>query len=149
MEGDQSFVPAAFVVPVPPRTDHFWLEPLGPQHNQADYDAWTSSMAHILATPGFESGSWPHPMTLEENLGDLQMHARHFAERVGFTYTVRGLTDGDVVGCVYIYPSDDAGVDARVRSWVRESRADWDQELADCVGTWLVQEWPFTSLRYR
>ena len=27
-------------------------------------------------------------MTLAENLADLEMHARHFADRRGFTYTV-------------------------------------------------------------
>jgi hypothetical protein len=143
------FVPDHFVVPPPPRTDHFWLEPLGPQHNEADYAAWTSSMDHILGTPGFESGSWPHPMTLEANLGDLEMHARHFDERVGFTYTVRDVADDDVVGCVYIYPSDDEDVDARVSSWVRVSRADWDDELAAVVSDWLAADWPFTSTRYR
>jgi hypothetical protein len=29
------------------------LEPLGPEHNEQDYDAWTSSMEHIAETPGF------------------------------------------------------------------------------------------------
>jgi len=35
------------------------------------------------------------------NLGDLERHARDFAERRGFTYTVLGA--GEVIGCVYIY----------------------------------------------
>ena len=147
MADSESFVPSDFVVPEPPRTERFWLEPLGPQHNVADYAAWTSSMDHIWATPGFESRSWPHPMTLEENLGDLEMHARHFTERVGFTYTVRAVEDDDVVGCVYIYPDDEA--DAKVRSWVRVSRADWDDDLADVVASWLATQWPFTTVRYR
>lgn len=143
------FVPPTFVVPPPPRTDGFWLEPLGPEHNQADYDAWTSSMEHIQSTPGFEDSRWPHPMSLDDNLGDLTMHARHFEERVGFTYTVRSTTDDDVVGCVYIYPADEAGVDARVRSWVRASWAPHDGELADLVATWLAESWPFSAVRYR
>jgi hypothetical protein len=143
------FVPTDFAVPDPPRTPHFWLEPLGPQHNDADYAAWTSSMEHIKATAGFQGRSWPHPMTLAENLGDLEMHARHFVERVGFTYTVRDVADDDVVGCVYIYPADEPGVDAQVRSWVRVSRADWDEELAAVVDAWLPAQWPFRTVRYR
>jgi hypothetical protein len=31
-------------------TPDFVLEPLGPQHNERDYAAWTSSIEHILAT---------------------------------------------------------------------------------------------------
>ncbi len=102
------FVPDAFVLPTPPRTERFWLEPLGLEHNEADYEAWTSSMEHIHATPGFESKRWPHPMTLDENAGDLREHADHFVRRLGFTYTVRSCADDDVIGCVYIYPSRNA-----------------------------------------
>ena len=64
------------------------LEPLGVEHNESDYDAWSSSIRHILATPGFEGSSWPHEMTLEENRRDLERHADDFAARTGFTYTV-------------------------------------------------------------
>lgn len=55
-------------------------------------------------------------MTPEENLGDLVRHANEFAARTGFTYTVLAPDSGDrtVVGCVYIYPSEKAGFDARV-----------------------------------
>ena len=42
-----SFVPADFEPPVRLATDRFVLEPLGPQHNERDYEAWTSSMEHI------------------------------------------------------------------------------------------------------
>ena len=83
------------------------LEPLGPQHNDRDYAAWTSSMDHIRATPGFAGREWPREMTLDENRGDLERHERDFAARTGFTYTVKDPGDGDVVGCVYIYPLDD------------------------------------------
>ena len=45
------FVPDDFEVPGHLAAAGFWLEPLGPQHNDADYQAWTSSMSHIQATP--------------------------------------------------------------------------------------------------
>ena len=137
------FVPETFFPPEPPRTARIWLEPLGPQHNDADYAAWMSSIEHIHATPGFPDGNWPHEMTPEENLGDLVMHADHFARSLGFTYTVRSTQDDDVVGCVYIYPSKDAGMDADVKSWVRVSHADLDAELWMTVSNWLKQAWPF------
>jgi hypothetical protein len=145
----RSFVPEHFEVPSPPRTDRFWLEPLGPQHNEADYAAWTSSMDHIAATPGFDDG-WPHEMTLAANLGDLVMHARHFDEQLGFTYTVRDTGDDDVIGCVYIYPSrHDATIDAKVTSWVRASHAEYDGVVVDVVQQWLAADWPFANVKYR
>ena len=54
----------------------FVLEPLGPEHNEQDYDAWTSSMEHIAETPGYPDGSWPREMTRDENRADLQPHRR-------------------------------------------------------------------------
>src|ERR1700728_39041 len=101
---DQFFVPADFAVPDGLAAGEFRLEPLGPQHNAADYAAWTASIGHIRATPGFAGKSWPHEMSLEETLRDLERHAQDFAERRGFTYTVLGTGTGDVIGCVYIYP---------------------------------------------
>jgi hypothetical protein len=142
------FVPPGFAVPGELVTAQFRLEPLGPQHNAADYDAWTSSMAHIRATPGFPDGSWPREMTPEENLGDLRRHAKDFAERTGFTYTVLD-PGGRVVGCVYIYPTKDraAGV-AEVQSWVRADRAELDVPLYTAVSAWLAEAWPFAEVRY-
>ena len=96
-----SFVPDDFVVPRSLAGEGFWLEPLGPEHNEGDYRAWTSSISHIRATPGFEGRRWPVPeMTLAENLGDLERHAADFAGRSGFTYTVRASGDNEIIGCI-------------------------------------------------
>ena len=118
------FVPDDYLVPLSLAGPGFRLEPLGPQHNDADHEAWMSSIEHIHATAGFSTWRWPPTdgMTLEENLGDLQKHADDFKQRVGFTYTV--LDDEDLVlGCVYIYPSRADPDVTEVRSWVTASRA--------------------------
>lgn len=141
------FVPADFVVPHGLVTDAFTLEPLGPEHNERDHAAWMSSIEHIHSTPGFGDRLWPIAMTPGENLADLEGHARHFADRAGFTYTVLD-AGADVVGCVYIYPSDDPEVDADVRSWVRASHADLDRVVWRTVADWLAADWPFGALRY-
>src|SRR5207247_10666069 len=73
---DQLFVPADFMVPDGLMTGEFRLEPLGPQHNTADYAAWTASIGHIRATPGFAGGSWPHQMSLAENLREDRKSTR-------------------------------------------------------------------------
>ena len=140
------FVPQGFEPPEPPETARFRLEPLGPQHNERDYAAWTSSIDHIRSTADFRESSWPHPMSLDENRADLERHARDFAERKGFTYSVLEPETDDVIGCVYLYPSKDGGgVDAR--SWVRADRAELDGELRTLVAAWLRERWPFEIAR--
>jgi len=142
------FVPDDFVVPRELAGGGFRLEPLGPQHNEGDYVAWTSSIEHIRSTPGFAGRSWPREMTLAENQGDLERHAEDFAARSGFTYTVLANDGGEIVGCVYIYPLADGGDGADVRSWVRADRADLDVPLHHAVAAWLREAWPFATIAY-
>jgi hypothetical protein len=147
----EPFVPDGFDPPTELALPGMRLEPLGPQHNERDFEAWTSSMEHIHATPGFDGdddGAWPRPMTLDENLGDLVRHAADFEARRGFTYTVLDPATDEVIGCVYIYPAKDEEHDARVLSWVRVSRAELDQPLRQGVAEWLSTGWPFTNADY-
>ncbi len=165
-----SFVPDWFKIPLRLETADFVLVPLGAEHNERDYEAWSSSMDHIRATPGFASRRWPHPMALEENLADLTRHDEDFAARVGFTYTVLDRSETDVIGCVYLYPPDPAadgpptetvsvdsaadGYSVRARSWVRADPQDpagailLDVQLWRAVSTWLADAWPFTHIDY-
>ena len=52
-----TFVSARFEPPRRLATEQFVLEPLGPEHNEGDYEAWTSSIEHIRSTPGFDGRS--------------------------------------------------------------------------------------------
>jgi hypothetical protein len=141
------FVPSDFAVPTEAIFGELHLVPLGPEHNAADYAAWTSSIDHIRATPGFPEGGWPTLMSVSENLRDLERHAEDFRLRRGFTYTVLE-ANGEVIGCVYIYPSRDEHVDAQVQSWVRVDRGDLDRPLYEAVRAWLRNEWPFGAIEY-
>jgi hypothetical protein len=148
-EQAKSFVPESFDVPRELITSQFRLEPLGPQHNADDYEAWTSSIDHIRVTPGFPIGGWPVPgMTPEENLADLRRHAQDFAERSGFTYTVIEVGSDRVIGCVYIYPSRERAGVTDVASWVSADRAELDPVLHKAVSAWLATEWPFAQVAY-
>jgi hypothetical protein len=142
------FVPTGFEPPTSFEGDRFRLEPLGPQHNEADRAAWTSSIAHIRSTPGFPDGSWPplDGMTLERNLEDLRRHAADFAARTGFTFTVLDPVSDDVIGCLYLYPSPPPDTGVTAQSWVRASHAELDVPLADAVAAWLAAEWPWESV---
>lgn len=157
------FVPDDFVIPTPRAGAGWRLEPLGPEHNERDYAAWTSSIDFIRGLPGFDEWEdWPpDEMSLADNRRDLVMHADEFERREAFAYTVldvpAGTDDGEVaevVGCLYINPVNlearpyQAGHDAQIRSWVRADRADLDRELWAAVSDWLAEAWPFTNPRY-
>jgi hypothetical protein len=141
----EDFVPDDFDPPTALVTDEFRLEPLGPQHNERDLAAWTSSIEHIRSTPGYPDGKWPPPggYTLERNLQDLVRHADDFTQRKGFTFTVLDPADDDVIGCVYIYPTKSEEYDVIVLSWVRADRAHLDVPLSDAVARWIETDWPW------
>jgi hypothetical protein len=149
MTDTEPFVPDDFVVPEPPAHEALALEPLGPQHNESDYAAWTSSIDFIRSLPGWGTGRWPTPMTLEDNRGDLERHAAGFAAREEFTYTVLDPGTREVVGCVYVKPARPPRAGAtEVRSWVRADRAELDRPLRRLVRDWLDAEWPFDDVQY-
>lgn len=142
------FVPDAFEAPLALDHEAFRLRPLGPEHNESDHAAWSGSIEHIRATPGFPDGDWPAPMSLDENRGDLVRHAADFAARTGFTYTVLQPDADTVIGCVYIYPTDRDGYDASCSSWVRAADAHLDTPLYAAVSAWLARDFPFRRVHY-
>jgi len=147
---NEPLVPADFPVPLELRTDLFVLEPLGPEHNESDYAAWTSSKDHIRATPGFAGRrTWVDlDMSLADNAADLAVHAREFEDRTRFAYTVLDPVAGDVIGCVYIGRPGEEGYDADIRSWVRADRGHLDKPLYDAVTRWLAEAWCFQHPDY-
>ncbi|MFE9634242.1 N-acetyltransferase [Streptomyces sp. NPDC006463] len=147
-DDQQTFVPADFEVPGGLEGEAFRLEPLGERHNERDLAAWTGSIAHIRATPGFVGRGWPpvEGMSAEANRDDLAGHARDFAERRGFTYSVLEGED-EVIGCLYVYPGKDDPRRVQVSSWVRADRAHLDLPLYEAVSRWLREVWPFDAGR--
>ena len=140
------FVPDEFDVPRRFEGEGFRLEPLGPEHNERDHEAWMSSIDHVRSTPGMDWNNWPEPMSLEQNLEDMEMHFAEFQSREGFTYSI--LDGEEVIGCLYILPDAREGIDAHVRSWVRESRSEMDEIVYSEVSEWLASSWPFERIEY-
>ena len=128
-------------------TDQFRLEPLGPQHNLA-YRRVDVEHRHVRSTPGYPDGNWPPPegMSLGENLNDLRRHADDFTRRGRLHVHRPRPGHGDVIGCVYVYPSgaDAFEVTPAVIGARRPSRV--DVPLADAVASWLVSDWPWERL---
>lgn len=144
----EKFVPSGFEPPTSLTTVEFRLEPLGPQHNESDLAAWSSSIEHIRRTPGYPDGDWPPigGMALEENLADLTRHAADFEARKGFTFTVLDPGSDVVIGCVYLYPSRSPDFEVDVQSWVSADKAYLDVPLADAVAEWLREAWPWERI---
>jgi hypothetical protein len=142
-------VAADFAIPRPPSDSRFQFEPLGPEHNVADLDAWSSSIEHIHATPGFSTDGWPERQyTLAENMTDLEKHRDHHQRGLDFAWTVLDPADPVVViGCVYLKPDQTGVADAEALSWVRANRSDLDRELRDRLRPWFTTMWPL-SVRY-
>ncbi len=148
-----TWVPDGFAPPAPPAAAEFALAPLGPEHTAADHAAWSSSIAHVRATPGFDpeqwdGDPWPVPMSLAENRSDLVRHRAEFDRGEAFAYTVLDPATGDVIGCVYVEPDPSGAAEARARSWVRADRAALDGPLHAAVDAWLRSEWPLRSVRW-
>ncbi len=143
------FVPEDFVVPGVLETDRVRLRMLTVNDVVKDYDAVVSSTDHLQAT--FSNGSqWPVGLTLEQNLIDLGWHQKEFQIRSSFTYTVVSLDEERVLGCLYIYPFDKDGYDARASMWVRADMLEsgLDQHLYEAVKTWISKDWPFAKVAY-
>ncbi|MFO7698623.1 MAG: GNAT family N-acetyltransferase [Anaerolineae bacterium] len=144
------FVPASFVVPLRVEQPGYVLRPLTVDDVEHDYDAVMSSvesLRHIFR----EQDDWPaEDMTVQDNLRDLARHQRDFEQRAGFTYTVETPDGTRCLGCVYIYPCQRGGYDARVNYWVRDSEATrgLDEDLGAFLRRWLVDTWPFSRVAY-
>ena len=53
-----------------------------------------------------------------------------------------------MLGCAYIYPTDEPGFEALATCWVRREAAELDGELFEAVRAWLESDWPFRRVTY-
>jgi hypothetical protein len=129
------------------RTARLRLEPLGPEHAALDHAAFMSSRAHLHRTMHW--GSWPsEDMTVEQNRGDLERHAREFADREGYAYTVLTLDGSACRGCVYLNPIEGQPRAMSFAYWVTADGVEMelDAELHAAVVEWIDEAWPVDHL---
>ena len=144
-----TFVPECFVVPEGLVNDAFRLRMLTVNDVVKDFDAVTASAHHLKPMfPGW--GGWPEGLTIEQNLIDLGWHQKEFQRRRSFAYTVVALDGSQVVGCVYVEPTQQDGCDAEVYLWARESAlgAPADKALEAVVVAWIASAWPFAKVAW-
>ena len=142
------FVPAEFVVPSELVTANFTLRMLSVDDVEKDFEAVTLSAARVSKV--WPDSGWPAGLTLRQNLIDLGWHEKEFQNRTSFAYTMVAPDESEVLGCVYVYPTDKAAHDAEIFLWVRESEVanDLDEALFEVVQRWLASTWPFVNPAY-
>jgi hypothetical protein len=86
--------------------------------------------------------------TILLNLVDLGWHQKEFELRRSFAYTVVAPDESEVLGCVYVNPSETH--DALVKLWVRKSAWDagLDPVLEHAVRDWIASCWPFERVTF-
>jgi RimJ/RimL family protein N-acetyltransferase len=143
----KQFVPENFEVPDKYETREFRLRMLSVDDVEKDYEAVMETQERFHSM-GY---SWPREgFTIEENLADLEQHQKEFVDREAFAYTVVSLDEKQVLGCVYINPTDEESTDARIRMWVRQREFEkgMDPKLFNEVRKWVAKEWPFENVIY-
>jgi hypothetical protein len=135
-------VPDDFDVPAGLEHERFRLRTLRVDDVVKDFDALCSRVDHAGAPQP------PFVPTVAQNLVDLGWHEKEFELRRSFAYTVVAPDESEVLGCVYLYPSETH--DARVRLWVRRSA--WedglDPVLEAAVREWVAARWPFDRVTF-
>lgn len=129
-------------------TERLRLRPLTIHDAVKDFDAVMTSRAEIWELFGPGSG-WPaETLSLEQDLIDLAWHQKEFEIGGSYTYTVESLDGAQVLGCVYVFPPTQAGVDADVFYWVRSSElaGGLPDHLWEHLRRWLGNDWGFKRL---
>lgn len=119
----------------------YYLEVLGPKHNERDFEAWSSSKESLKGVFG-PSNSWPEDVaSLQDNLRDLENHLREFKEREAFTYSIISKDEKTCLGCLYIRPSIHPRYEARVDFWFRDSHLSLQDDFFTWLKDWMRDYW--------
>ena len=144
------FLPSDFDVPELLETDRFRIRPLTIHDVVKDYDAVMTSREHLWKQFG-QAWGWPsEELTLEQDLIDLAWHQKEAQRRSSFAYVVMRPDERVQLGCVYVVPSEQQGLDAAAAVWVRASEVagGLDEVLYGTVRRWLADRWPFTRVAW-
>lgn len=139
------FLSKDFVVPAIVDAGTFRLRPITIHDAFRDYDAVMSSREHLWARFG-DAWGWPAAdLSLEQNIVDLGWHQKEFQLRSSFDYVVASRDGTRQLGCVYVDPPDDEGVDAGVWFWARASElaSGLEDRIAAFLPGWLADAWSF------
>lgn len=126
------------------------LRPIRAADTELDMPAVMGSRERLWSIYGEAWGWPPATMTAEQDRADLQRHADEIESHESFNYALLDADETELIGCVYVDPSDKAGGDADISWWVRDEYLGSPVEAAldELVPSWIAADWPLTAPRY-
>jgi hypothetical protein len=124
------------------------LRPIRAADAEIDLPAVMESRDRLFARYGEAWGWPPESMTVEADREDLAHHEDEMRAREGFNYAILDADETELLGCVYIYPSE-ADADADVSWWLvdRALGSELERELDRALPAWLRETWGLGSIR--
>lgn len=145
------WLPADFVHPkqVDLPTGHH-LRPIRADDTDLDMVAVMGSRERLWSMYGEAWGWPPATMTHEQDREDLQHHADEMERNESFNFALFDADETELLGCVYIEPTDKPGADADISWWVVDSLVGSEVEAAldELVPRWIAEDWPLEQPRY-
>ena len=107
-----TWLPPDFVHPLRAElvTGHH-LRPISPDDTELDLVAVRSSRDRLFAVYGRAWGWPPADLTAEQDREDLQHHADEMETNESFNFALFDAEETELIGCVYIDPTDKPGAD--------------------------------------
>ena len=126
------------------------LRPISATDVELDLPAVMGSRERLWSIYGQAWGWPPADMTAEQDREDLAHHEDEAEHHLSFNYAVLDDAETELIGCVYIDPTDKPGADADISWWVRDEYVGSEVEpaLDEFVPRWIAEDWPLTSPRY-
>ena len=126
------------------------LRPIHPDDTELDLPAVMGSRERLWSIYGEAWGWPPATMTAEQDREDLQHHWDEIQAHESFNYALFDADETELLGCVYIDPTDKPGADADISWWVRDEyvAAPVESALDEFVPRWINDEWPFEAPRF-
>lgn len=148
----ESWLPAGWQHPTKATlpTGHH-LRPIRASDTELDMAAVMGSRERLWSLYGEAWGWPPATMTAEQDRADLQRHADEMQTHESFNFALFDANETELIGCVYIDPSDDNAADADISWWVRDEYVGTELESAldEFVPLWIAHDWPLKAPRYR
>lgn len=126
------------------------LRPIRATDVDLDFPAVMGSRERLWGIYGQAWGWPPAHMTPEQDREDLAHHEDEIERHLSFNYALFDADETELLGCVYIDPTDKPGADADISWWVVDHLVGTEVEAAldELVPRWIAEDWPLRAPRY-
>ena len=126
------------------------LRPIGPHDASMAVEALRGSREHLRQTYG-KGRAWPlTAMAGPQDREELRRNEDDTVAHRSFHYALFDLDETELIGCVYIDPTDKPGADADISWWVRDEYVGMvvERALDEWVPIWIKKCWPLHAPRF-